>query len=82
MSSSHNKTGHDTISEIVPSLAKSTPKIDSKDAKLLDTMAQRYTSVVGEQKNIKTLLCCLISKDLTKKYRNTVIISNTSSTGK
>jgi len=82
MNPSHNKTGHDTISEIVPSFEKSTPKIDSKDPKLLDTMAQRYTSVVGEQKNIKTLLCCLISKDLPKKYRNSVIISNPSSTGK
>jgi len=82
MSPSHNKTGHDTISQIVPSLEKSTPKIDSKDPKLLDTIASRYASIVGESKNVKTLLCCLISKDLPKKYRTSVIISNQSSTGK
>jgi len=82
LNSQHNKTGDSTESGIVSSFRKSTPKLDSKDVKLLDTIAQRYTSVVGEKKNIKTLLCCLISKDLPKKYRNSVIISNPSSTGK
>ena len=71
-----------TKKQIVPNNEVSTPRIDSKDPKLLDTMARQYTSVVGEIKNIKTLLCCLISKDLPKRYRNSVIISNQSSTGK
>jgi len=82
MSQRHENKGSDTRSAFVPQNEKFVPKIDSKDPKLLDTMARRYTSIVGELDNVKTLLCCLISKDLPRKYRTSAIISNKSSTGK
>jgi len=82
MTPSHNNSGHVTESGIVPQNRDFVPKIDPKDPKLLDTIAQRYASIVGEKKNIKTLICCLVSKDLPKKYRTSAIISNQSSTGK
>jgi len=58
-------------------------RIDTHDPHILDTIARQYgRKIVGLQNEIKTLVCCLISKDLPKKYRTSVIISNQSSTGK
>ena len=82
-SDQHEKNEQDKISHSVSNNENFVPKLDSKDPKLLDTIARRYASkVVGESNKIKTLFCCLISKDLPKKYRTSVIISNQSSTGK
>ena len=53
------------------------------DENLLDTMSRKYMkTIVGEQKNVKTALCCALSKDLPKQYRFSLIILNQSSTGK
>lgn len=72
-----------TKNQIVEEKPVSRNRIDSKDPKLLDTIARRYgNKVVGENNKIKTLVCCLISKDLPKKYRTSIVISNQSSTGK
>ncbi len=50
---------------------------------VLDALSHDFTKkVVGEQKNIKTAICALISRDLPKKYRFSLIIVNRSSTGK
>jgi len=78
----HNPIALNTIEHIVPSFEKSTPRIDENDPKLLDNIASQYTRITGEMHNIKTLFCCLLSKDLPRQYRSSVIISNQSSTGK
>jgi predicted transcriptional regulator len=83
VSHSHEKIPDNTKIEIVPKYDDSTNKINPKDLKLLDTIARRYSSkIVGEPKNIKTLVCCFVSKDLPKEYRLSTIIANNSSTGK
>jgi len=38
--------------------------------------------LVGEEKNIKTAICAIVSKDLPKEYRTSLMIVNPSSTGK
>lgn len=59
------------------------PKLDPKDPAILDAMARYYTPrIVGEHKNKKTMIACILSKDLPPKYRMSMIISNRSSTGK
>lgn len=78
----HNPKGLDTKGNIVSSFEEARHKIDEKDPNLLDTIASQYVGIEGERKNIKTLFCCLVSKDLPRQYRSSVIISNTSSTGK
>lgn len=83
MSLQHEKPHNNTKTEIVQKTEELTNKIDLKDPKLLDTIARRYErNVVGETKKIKTLVCCLLSKDLPTKFRISPIISNSSSTGK
>ena len=83
MSAQHEKPNKGTEQQIVLKSKGFEGKINPKDLKLLDTIARKYlTRIVGEEKNIKTLVCCLVSKDLPKKYRLNVVISNQSSTGK
>ena len=58
-------------------------RIDANDPHILDTIARQYErKIVGLPNEIKTLVCCLLSKDLPRQYRTSVIISNQSSTGK
>jgi len=58
-------------------------KLDPKDPRILDTIARQYgNKIMGLQNETKTLICCLLSKNLPKQYRMSVIISNQSSTGK
>ena len=78
----HEKIGDNTKTENVTKCEDSMNKINPKDPKLLDTIARRFTNIAGEDKNIKTLICCLVSKDLPKQYRLSIIIQNPSSTGK
>jgi len=62
---------------------RSTNSIRISDENLLDTMSQRYgKKIVGESNNIKTALCAIISRNLPKKFRFSLIILNQSSTGK
>jgi hypothetical protein len=80
---SHEKENDPTKTSFVSQNQKITNKIDPYDLKLLDTIARKYSSkIVGESNNIKTLICCFVSKDLPKKFRLSAIISNRSSTGK
>ncbi len=72
-----------TKNEIVGGNLPLKNKISPKDPNLLDTIARRYRKkIVGEDKKVKTLVCCLLSKDLPRKYRTSIVISNQSSTGK
>jgi len=83
MEANHEKINNDTKGNFVTPSEESELKINPKDPRLLDTIARKYkVRIVGEEKNIKTLVCCLVSKNLPKQYRLSVIISNQSSTGK
>lgn len=80
---SHEKVTDTTETGFVSQNQELTNKINPKDPKLLDTIARKYSSkIVGESNNVKTLICCFVSKDLPKKFRLSAIISNSSSTGK
>ena len=65
MSIQHEKPNKGTEQQIVLKSKGFECKINPKDLKLLDTIARKYsTRIVGEEKNIKTLVCCLVSKAL------------------
>lgn len=58
-------------------------KYDPKDHGILSRIAEAYRSkVVGEENNLKFLICACISKDLPRQYRLSVIITSQSSSGK
>jgi len=79
----HEKISSTTKSDFVLNSENSIRKINLNDTNLLNTIARRYDSkIVGEEKNIKTALCSIISRDLPKEYRSSLIILNQSSTGK
>jgi len=83
VSQSLGNSANVTESQSVPSLEKSTPKIDRNSKNLLDAVARKYQNkIVGELKNIKTAVCAVVSKDLPKENRFSLIILNPSSTGK
>ena len=64
-------------------IVESIPKIDINDPNLLDTITRRYEGkIVGEKQNIKTAICSIISRNLPKKFRFSLIILNQSGTGK
>ena len=80
---SHEKSNNVTKLISEGNSEKTIRKIDLKDPNLLDTIARQYENkVVGEGKNIKTALCSILSRDLPKDYRFSLIILNQSSTGK
>src|SRR2546426_12310777 len=80
---SHEKMADHTNYDLVSNKNDVLNKIDPKDPKLLDTIARKYASkITGEVKNIKTLGCVFVSKDLPKEYRLSLIISSKSSAGK
>jgi len=62
---------------------KEIEKININDPNLLETISKKYESkIVGENENIKTLVCSIVSKDLPKELRFSIIILNQSTTGK
>jgi len=82
LTQSHEEINDPTKTETVPNLNSFTQKGVQTEPFDLDTIARKYTCIVGEKRNVKTLLCCFVSKDLPAKYRLSTIISNNSSTGK
>ena len=65
------------------SVGKTGDSMRISDENLLLTMSRRYArKIVGEEGNIKTALCSILSRHLPKKFRFNLIILNQSSTGK
>jgi len=65
------------------SVGKTVNSMPISDENLLLTMSRRYArKIVGEEGNIKTALCSILSRHLPKKFRFNLIILNQSSTGK
>jgi len=64
------------------------PDFDSKNEysrheNVLNALSSDFSQkLIGEEKNIKTAICALISKDLPKEYRFSLMVVNPSSTGK
>jgi len=55
----------------------------SRHENVLNTLSVELSrKLVGEEKNIKTAICAIVSKDLPKEYRTSLMIVNPSSTGK
>ena len=64
-------------------VTKSANFMPISDENLLLTISRRYArKIVGEEGNIKTALCSILSRHLPKKFRFSLIILNQSSTGK
>jgi len=79
----HEKIVNDTKTDFTEESTNYVPKIDINDQNLLDTITRQYeTKIVGEEKNIKTVLCSILSRDLPKKFRFSLIFLNQSGTGK